>query len=60
MKRDFNSWLNTFRSSIASYQYYVDFEKVYKKKKGKEKHIFPFLQKHGGLLPAVFSNSEKM
>lgn len=30
MKRDFNSWLNTFRSSIASYQYYVDFEKVYK------------------------------
>ena len=29
MKRDFNEWFETFRSSIATYRYYVDFEKVY-------------------------------
>ena len=29
MKRNFNEWLETFRSSIATYDYYVDFEKVY-------------------------------
>lgn len=29
MKRDFNKWLNTFRSSICDYKFYVDFEKVY-------------------------------
>lgn len=29
MKRIFNEWLETFRSSIATYSYYVDFEKVY-------------------------------
>ena len=29
MKRNFNAWLGTFRSSIATYSYYVDFEKVY-------------------------------
>ena len=29
MKRDFNSWLETFRKSICDYSYYVDFEKVY-------------------------------
>ena len=29
MRRDFNEWLETFRSSIATYSYYVDFEKVY-------------------------------
>lgn len=29
MKRNFNEWLETFRSSIATYSYYVDFEKVY-------------------------------
>ena len=29
MKRNFNEWLETFRSSIATYGYYVDFEKVY-------------------------------
>lgn len=29
MKRNFNEWLNSFRSSIATYNYYVDFEKVY-------------------------------
>jgi type II restriction enzyme len=28
-KRNFNDWLNTFRGSISSYSYYVDFEKVY-------------------------------
>lgn len=29
MKRDFVSWLATFRDSIATYSYYVDFYKVY-------------------------------
>lgn len=29
MKRDFNNWLNLFRSSIADYRYYTDFEKVF-------------------------------
>lgn len=29
MKRDFNSWLNTFRKTIAGYDFYVDFQKVY-------------------------------
>lgn len=29
MKRNFNDWLKTFRSSICDYSYYVDFEKVY-------------------------------
>lgn len=29
MKRDFISWLSSFRNSIATYSYYVDFEKVY-------------------------------
>lgn len=30
MKRDFNEWLHTFRSSICNYDYYVDFAKVYR------------------------------
>lgn len=29
-KRDFTSWLNTFRSSVNTYDYYVDFENAYK------------------------------
>lgn len=29
MKRSFNEWLKTFKSSICDYGYYVDFEKVY-------------------------------
>ena len=29
MKRDFIKWLSTFRDSIATYSYYVDFKKVY-------------------------------
>ena len=29
MKRNFNEWLETFRSSISTYSYYIDFEKVY-------------------------------
>lgn len=29
MKRDFITWLSGFRNSIATYSYYVDFEKVY-------------------------------
>ena len=29
MKRDFQEWLKTFRSSICDYNYYVDFAKVY-------------------------------
>lgn len=28
--RDFNNWLSKFRSSIANYSYYIDFEKVHK------------------------------
>lgn len=28
--RDFNAWLGEFRESISSYNYYVDFEKVYR------------------------------
>ena len=31
MKRDFNEWLGSFRSSICDYKFYVDFEKVYGK-----------------------------
>lgn len=30
MKRDFKEWLGKFRGSIASYGYYIDFEKVHK------------------------------
>ncbi len=30
MKRDFNTWLSTFRDSIADYGYYIDFDKVYR------------------------------
>lgn len=30
MKRNFNNWLSKFRSSIANYSYYIDFEKVHK------------------------------
>ena len=30
MSRDFNKWLDKFKSSISNYGYYVDFEKVYK------------------------------
>lgn len=29
MKRDYNKWLKQFKSSIADYNYYVDFPKVY-------------------------------
>lgn len=29
--RDFNTWLDQFKSSIADYSYYVDFQKVYGK-----------------------------
>ncbi len=29
MKRNFTEWLSTFRNSIATYSYYIDFEKVY-------------------------------
>lgn len=29
MNRDFTKWLSSFRDSIATYSYYVDFEKVY-------------------------------
>jgi len=30
MTRDFNEWLNTFKSKISDYEYYVNFEKIYK------------------------------
>ena len=29
MERDFNNWLAQFRTSIANYQYYTDFDKVF-------------------------------
>lgn len=29
MKRNFNDWLSSFRSSIADYEYYIDFPKVH-------------------------------
>lgn len=29
LKRNFAEWLKTFRASIATYSYYVDFNKVY-------------------------------
>lgn len=32
MNRDFNAWLSGFRDSIADYGYYIDFEKVHRKK----------------------------
>ena len=28
--RNFNEWLSKFRSSIANYGYYIDFDKVYR------------------------------
>ena len=28
--RDFNAWLGKFRDSIASYDYYIDFQKVFR------------------------------
>ena len=31
VKRDFDTWLSNFKTSIADYDYYVDFEKIYKK-----------------------------
>lgn len=30
MKRNFNEWLSEFKDSIATYSYYVDFQKVHK------------------------------
>ena len=30
MSRDFNTWLSSFRESIADYKYYIDFESAYK------------------------------
>lgn len=29
-KRNFENWIGTFRNSIANYEYYIDFKKVYK------------------------------
>lgn len=29
MERNFDNWLSTFRESIATYDFYVDFHKVY-------------------------------
>ena len=31
MKRNFNEWLSTFKDSIATWNYYTDFDKVYSK-----------------------------
>lgn len=30
MNRNFNDWINKFKTSISDYTYYVDFEKIYK------------------------------
>ena len=30
MKRNFNDWFSTFKSNISDYEYYVNFEKIYK------------------------------
>ena len=30
MNRNFNEWINNFKTSISDYTYYVDFEKIYK------------------------------
>lgn len=30
MKRDFMKWMAGFRDSIATYDYYIDFAKVYR------------------------------
>ena len=30
MERKFTEWLSKFRSSIANYGYYIDFDKVYR------------------------------
>lgn len=30
MERNFTEWLSSFRNSIASYEYYIDFNKVYR------------------------------
>ena len=30
MKRNFKEWFNTFTDSIATYEYYTDFNTVYK------------------------------
>lgn len=30
MEREFNAWLSTFKKSICGYDFYVDFDKVYK------------------------------
>ena len=32
--RDFENWLSTFRASINTYKYYIDFEKIYSNVKG--------------------------
>ena len=34
MSRVFSEWLNGFRESIASYDYYIDFNKVYQNVEG--------------------------
>ena len=34
MKREFNTWLASFRESIADYGYYIDFEKVHRNVNG--------------------------
>lgn len=35
MSRDFNKWFSSFKQSISNYEYYVDFDKIYK---SAEKH----------------------
>jgi len=39
MKRNFKEWLNNFKTSIADYSYYVDFNKVYKNTQKLKEHF---------------------
>ena len=34
MKRNFNEWFKTMRSSIANYTYYINFDTVYENAEG--------------------------
>lgn len=39
-KRDFNEWLSTFRESISTYDYYIDFTNVYKNAEKYKKELY--------------------
>ena len=41
MKRDFNQWIGKFRDSISTWDYYVDFEKIYHSVDNKKQSLLP-------------------